>query len=81
MSQLESIWFIDNKVRLPMKNHLRVLRATRGWSQERLAEQLEVSRQTINSIETGRYNPSLPMAFKIAAVFDLTIEEIFKPET
>ena len=64
-----------------MKNHLRVLRATRGWSQERLAEQLEVSRQTINSIETGRYNPSLPMAFKIAAVFDLTIEEIFKPET
>ena len=64
-----------------MKNHLRVLRATRGWSQERLAEQLEVSRQTVNSIETGRYDPSLPLAFKIAAVFELTIEDVFEPET
>lgn len=58
-----------------------MLRATRGWSQERLAEQLEVSRQTVNSIETGRYDPSLPLAFKIAAVFELTIEDVFEPET
>lgn len=63
-----------------MKNHLRVLRATHGWSQEQLAEQLEVSRQTISSIETGRYDPGLPLAFKIAAVFELPIEDIFEPE-
>jgi len=63
-----------------MKNNLRVLRAERDWSQARLGEELGVSRQTVNAIETGKYDPSLPLAFKIAAVFDLTIEEIFDPD-
>ena len=56
-----------------MKNRLRELRATRGWSQADLADQLDVSRQTVNSVETGRYDPSLPLAFRIAALFDLPI--------
>lgn len=60
-----------------MKNRLRVLRAEREWSQQDLAERLEVSRQSINAIETGRYDPSLPLAFKIADLFGLTIEDIF----
>lgn len=60
-----------------MKNRLVVLRAERGWTQLELAERLEVSRQTINSIEKGRYDPSLPLAFKMAALFGLRIEEIF----
>lgn len=60
-----------------MKNSLRVLRAERGWSQQDLAERLEVSRQSVNAIETGRYDPSLPLAFKIADLFGLTIEAIF----
>lgn len=60
-----------------MKNRLKVLRAERDWSQQDLAERLEVSRQSVNAIETGRYDPSLPLAFKIADVFDLAIEEIF----
>ncbi|WP_109809542.1 helix-turn-helix transcriptional regulator [Sphingosinithalassobacter portus] len=60
-----------------MNNRLRVLRAERKWSQQHLAELLEVSRQSVNAIETGRYDPSLPLAFKISDVFDLTIEEIF----
>ncbi|WP_422056355.1 helix-turn-helix transcriptional regulator [Sphingomonas sp.] len=60
-----------------MKNRLRVLRAEREWSQQDLAERLEVSRQSVNAIETGRYDPSLPLAFKIADLFELTIEEIF----
>ena len=60
-----------------MNNRLRVLRAERKWSQQDLAERLEVSRQSVNAIETGRYDPSLPLAFKIAEVFDLAIEEIF----
>jgi putative transcriptional regulator len=64
-----------------MKNHLRVLRAERGWSQADLAERLDVSRQTINAIETGKYDPSLPLAFKIARVFGLTIEDIFEDES
>lgn len=63
-----------------MKNRLKVLRAERDWSQADLAERLEVSRQSVNAIETGRYDPSLPLAFKIAAVFDLAIEEIFAAE-
>jgi len=63
-----------------MKNRLRVLRAERAWSQADLAERLGVSRQTINSIETGKYDPSLPLAFKIAQVFELAIEQIFEPE-
>ena len=63
-----------------MKNHLRVLRAERGWSQADLADRLGVSRQTINAIETGRYDPSLPLAFGIARAFGKLIEEIFEPE-
>ena len=62
-----------------MKNHLRVLRAERDWSQAELAEQLHVSRQTINAIETERYDPSLPLAFRIAKLFGKLIEEIFEP--
>ncbi len=60
-----------------MKNRLKVLRAERGWSQADLADRLEVSRQSINAIETGKYDPSLPLAFKIARIFDLQIEQIF----
>jgi putative transcriptional regulator len=63
-----------------VKNRLRVLRADRGWSQAELAERLDVSRQTVNAIETGKYDPSLPLAFKIAGVFGLLIEEVFEPE-
>ncbi len=61
-----------------MKNRLKVLRAERDWSQQHLADLLEVSRQSVNAIETGRYDPSLPLAFKIADVFETTIEEIFE---
>ena len=60
-----------------MKNRLKVLRAERDWSQADLAERLDVSRQTINSIETGKYDPSLPLAFKIARLFDQPLEQIF----
>lgn len=60
-----------------MKNHLRTLRAARGWSQGDLADRLDVSRQSVNAIETGRYDPSLPLAFRIAELFELTIEDIF----
>lgn len=62
-----------------MKNRLRVLRAEREWSQAVLAEHLQVSRQTVNAIETGKYDPALPLAFKIAQLFELRIEEIFDP--
>jgi putative transcriptional regulator len=62
-----------------MKNRLRVLRAEREWSQADLAERTNVSRQTINALETGKYDPSLPLAFKIAAVFGQPIEVIFDP--
>jgi putative transcriptional regulator len=62
-----------------MKNRLRELRAARRWSQADLADRLDVSRQTINAIETGRYDPSLPLAFKIADVFNETIESLFLP--
>lgn len=61
-----------------MKNILRKLRATREWSQSELAEKLGVSRQTVNAIETEKYDPSLPLAFKVARVFNLTIEDIFE---
>ena len=61
-----------------MKNRLRVLRAERGWSQAELSDKLEVSRQTVNAIETGRYDPSLPLAFRIGRVFGRKIEEIFE---
>lgn len=60
-----------------MNNRLKVLRAERDWSQQDLAERLEVSRQSVNAIEKGRYDPSLPLAFKIADIFKLSIEEIF----
>lgn len=60
-----------------MKNRLKVLRAERSWSQEDLARQLEVSRQSVNAIETGRYDPSLPLAFRIAELFEMPIEAIF----
>ncbi|WP_260482845.1 helix-turn-helix transcriptional regulator [Sphingomicrobium flavum] len=63
-----------------MKNRLKVLRAERDWSQGDLADRLGVSRQSVNAIETGKYDPSLPLAFKIAEVFGLIIEEIFSPE-
>ena len=62
-----------------MKNTLRRLRAERGWTQADLSRELDVSRQTVNSIETGKYDPSLPLAFRIAAVFDRPIETIFEP--
>jgi len=62
-----------------MRNSLRELRAERGWSQGELAEKLNVSRQTVNALETGRYDPSLPLAFAIAKLFKLGIEEIFTP--
>ena len=60
-----------------MKNRLRVLRAERDWSQADLALRLEVSRQSVNAIETGKFDPSLPLAFKLARLFETTIEEIF----
>jgi putative transcriptional regulator len=60
-----------------LKNRLKVLRAERNWSQSDLAEKLEVSRQSVNAIETGKYDPSLPLAFSIAELFGLPIEEIF----
>ena len=63
-----------------MRNRLKVLRAERDWTQEELATRLGVSRQTVNAIETGKYDPSLPLAFKIAAVFAQPIEAIFFPE-
>ena len=63
-----------------MRNHLRVLRAERDWSQAELAQRLKVSRQTVNAIETGRSDPSLPLAFRIAKVFGKLIEEIFEPD-
>ncbi|HQZ31162.1 MAG TPA: helix-turn-helix transcriptional regulator [Arenimonas sp.] len=63
-----------------MNNRLRVLRAERDWSQAHLAEQLDVSRQTVNAIETGKYDPSLPLAFKIAQLFQAPIESIFQPD-
>jgi putative transcriptional regulator len=60
-----------------MTNRVRELRSERNWSQAELGEQLEVSRQTINAIETGKYDPSLPLAFKLARLFGLSIEEVF----
>ena len=64
-----------------MKNRLKVLRAERDWSQAQLADLLDVSRQTINALETGKYDPSLPLAFKLATLFECRIEDIFQPET
>jgi putative transcriptional regulator len=64
-----------------MKNRLKVLRAERDWTQAELAAELEVSRQTVNAIEKGKFDPSLPLAFKVARLFDMTIEEIFQDES
>ena len=61
-----------------MKNRLKVLRAERDWSQSDLAARLDVSRQSVNAIETGKYDPSLPLAFRIATLFGLAIEDIFE---
>ena len=63
-----------------MRNRLKVLRAERDWSQAELADRLGVSRQTVNALETSKYDPSLPLAFRIARLFGLSIEEIFTPE-
>ncbi len=63
-----------------MKNRIRVLRAERDWTQAQLADAAQVSRQTINAIETGRFDPSLPLAFVIARIFGLTIELVFDPD-
>ncbi len=63
-----------------MNNRLRELRETHGWSQGELATRLEVSRQTINALETGKYDPSLPLAFRIARLFSLHIEDVFLPD-
>ena len=64
-----------------MKNRLKVLRAERDWTQADLAQRLDVSRQTVNAIEKGKYDPSLPLAFRIAQVFGMAIEAIFDPTT
>ncbi len=64
-----------------MTNNLKVLRAMRDWSQQDLAERLAVSRQSVNAIETGKYDPSLPLAFRIAELFELPIEDIFTSPT
>ena len=63
-----------------MNNRLRELRDARGWSQAELAERLEVSRQTVNALETGKYDPSLPLAFRIARLFGGRIEDVFLPD-
>lgn len=70
-------WIFLEKI--PMKNNLKVLRAEKNWSQADLADKLNVSRQTINAIETEKYDPSLPLAFQIAKLFKKKIEEIFFP--
>ncbi len=64
-----------------MRNRLKVMRAERDWTQADLADRLEVSRQTVNAIETGKYDPSLPLAFRIARIFGRPIEEIFHPDS
>ena len=70
----------DFRLAVPVKNRLRVLRAELAWSQAQLAERLGVSRQTVNAIETGKYDPSLPLAFSLARTFKRRIEEIFEAE-
>jgi len=63
-----------------MRNHLKLLRGERGWSQADLADRLDVSRQTVIALEKGKYDPSLPLAFRISRVFDLPIEKLFEPD-
>ncbi|HEX7046311.1 MAG TPA: helix-turn-helix transcriptional regulator [Gammaproteobacteria bacterium] len=62
-----------------MNNRIKVLRAERDWTQQDLADRIEVSRQTVNAIEKGKYDPSLPVAFRIAQIFDCRIEDVFQP--
>ena len=62
---------------VPVKNHIRSLRKARGWTQAELAQQLEVSRQTVNALEKERYDPSLPLAFRLAHLFEISIEDLF----
>lgn len=64
-----------------MRNRIRVLRAERDWSQAEVAERLGIARQTVNALETGKYAPSLPLAFKIAKLFDAPVDRIFDPES
>ena len=71
---------VDHNSGIPMKNRLRALRAEREWTQAILARELHVSRQTVNAIETGKYDPGLPLAFRIARLFDMAIEEIFESD-
>jgi putative transcriptional regulator len=73
-------WQVLGKLEISVKNKLRVLRAERNWSQAKLADELNVSRQTINAIETGKYDPSLPLAFKMSHLFKIPIEAIFDPQ-
>jgi putative transcriptional regulator len=75
-----SLSFGQGTVEKRVKNRLRVLRAEQGWSQADLAKALDVSRQSVNAIETGRFDPSLPLAFKLARLFKSSIEEIFMEE-
>ena len=74
------IWCCGRGKKVLMKNRLRVLRAERRWSQANLAERVDVSRQTVNAIENDKYDPSLPLAFRLAKVFDSSIEDIFEPD-
>ena len=63
-----------------MRNHLKLLRAERDWSQAEVASRLQISRQSFNAVETGKFDPSLPLAFRIAQLFETTIEAIFEPD-
>jgi putative transcriptional regulator len=71
-------WDYLGQQAIPMKNRLKVLRAERDWTQANLADELGVSRQTVNAIEKGKFDPSLPLAFKVARLFELSIEDIFQ---
>jgi len=73
-------WFGDFDKEIQMKNRLRVLRAEQKWSQAEVAERLGVSRQTVNAVETEKYEPSITLAFKMARLFDTRIEDIFQPD-
>ena len=79
-SQVYLTWHSSSKSIATMKNRLKVLRAERDWTQADLADRLDVSRQAVNAIETSKYDPSLPLAFAIARLFNTTIEELFDDE-
>jgi putative transcriptional regulator len=71
-------WSVRRALEVPVRNRLRELRGHRGWSQAELAERLKVSRQTVNAIETEKYDPSLPLAFRVARLFAVKIEDVFE---